>query len=395
MDGAGISALGPVVGLSGLPDPMGDATAQLEARRRQQVQGAGYDPDKGLYDRYSEMLGVLGPTIAERARAAADAMRRGDMATYQKIATDLSMDFGSFLGSIKPIRAYHGSPHDFDKFSMDKIGSGEGAQAYGHGLYFAENEGVARSYRDALADSTWTIGGRPYDAKNPNHFAAALVHEYGSPDKAVAGLKRAIAQEKLINADWARLSVKQKEDAIKRIVQGNLEALNEASHGRMYEVNIHADPKQFLDWDKPLGDQSEQVRRALGWTPAAEKSYRSAQSADTDALLNALLGDARYVETRPPVPKGLPPLSATGGDILKGGSVFDRASDPAKSAALRDAGIPGIKYLDQGSRAAGDGSRNYVVFDDKLIEILRKYGIMAPVAGAGIGSLYMGDEEGM
>ena len=35
------------------------------------------------------------------------------------------------------ITAYHGSPHTFDKFSMDKIGTGEGAQAYGHGLYFA------------------------------------------------------------------------------------------------------------------------------------------------------------------------------------------------------------------------------------------------------------------
>ena len=154
MDGAGISALGPIVGLGALPDRLGAATAALEARRRQQVEGAGYDPDKGLYDRYSEMLGtVLGPTIAERSRAAADAMRRGDMATYQKLATDLSMDFGSFLGSIKPIRAYHGSPHDFDKFSMDKIGSGEGNQTYGHGLYFAENEAVARSYRDALAKS--------------------------------------------------------------------------------------------------------------------------------------------------------------------------------------------------------------------------------------------------
>ena len=118
MDGAGISALGPRVGLSGLPDPMGDATAQLEARRRQQIEGAGYDPDKGLYDRYSEMLGVLGPTIAERARAAADAMRRGDMETYQKIATDLSMDFGGFLGSIKgatgltPLGGYSGAPED-------------------------------------------------------------------------------------------------------------------------------------------------------------------------------------------------------------------------------------------------------------------------------------------
>ena len=40
---------------------------------------------------------------------------------------------------VQGIRAYHGSPHDFDKFDLSKIGTGEGAQAYGHGLYFAEN----------------------------------------------------------------------------------------------------------------------------------------------------------------------------------------------------------------------------------------------------------------
>ena len=47
----------------------------------------------------------------------------------------------------KAIIAYHGSPHSFDKFDISKIGTGEGAQAFGHGLYFAEAEPVAQSYR--------------------------------------------------------------------------------------------------------------------------------------------------------------------------------------------------------------------------------------------------------
>jgi len=49
---------------------------------------------------------------------------------------------------------------------------------------------------------------------------------------------------------------------------------------------------------------------------------------------------------------------------------------------LRDRGIPGIRYLDQGSRTAGEGSSNYVVFDDKLIEILKKYGLLGMAGGA-------------
>ena len=47
------------------------------------------------------------------------------------------------------IRSYHGSPYQFEKFSTNKIGSGVGAQAYGHGLYFSDNPNVARGYRHA------------------------------------------------------------------------------------------------------------------------------------------------------------------------------------------------------------------------------------------------------
>ena len=45
--------------------------------------------------------------------------------------------------TLQGIRAYHSSPHDFDKFDLSKIGTGEGAQVYGHGLYFAENPAVS------------------------------------------------------------------------------------------------------------------------------------------------------------------------------------------------------------------------------------------------------------
>ncbi len=46
--------------------------------------------------------------------------------------------------------AYHGTPHSFDKFDLGAIGTGEGAQAHGWGLYFAENKKTAESYRDTL-----------------------------------------------------------------------------------------------------------------------------------------------------------------------------------------------------------------------------------------------------
>ena len=60
----------------------------------------------------------------------------------------------------------------------------------------------------------------------------------------------------------------------------------------------------------------------------------------------------------------------------------------AEIKALREAGIPGIRYLDQMSRGEGKGSSNYVVFDDAIIDIVRKYGIagLALLQAAGYGT---------
>lgn len=41
---------------------------------------------------------------------------------------------------------YHGSPHSFEAFDHSKMGSGEGAQAFGWGTYVTEVEGIARKY---------------------------------------------------------------------------------------------------------------------------------------------------------------------------------------------------------------------------------------------------------
>src|SRR5574343_527293 len=49
------------------------------------------------------------------------------------------------------IKVYHGSPHKFDKADSSKIGTGEGAQAYGHGLYWAESPVVANAYANVGA----------------------------------------------------------------------------------------------------------------------------------------------------------------------------------------------------------------------------------------------------
>jgi len=244
------------------------------------------------------------------------------------------------------IEAYHGSPHTFDKFSLDKIGTGEGAQAYGHGLYFAENEGVAKSYRDKL--SNWTADGKGLSKKLSMDLGA-----YGGD------LDALMAHRTDQFAKWNAQDPKHfiTQDLRKDIKE--LEALKAkslGSGGSMYQVRINADPNDFLDWDAPLSGQSEKVRAA------------GSRRALPDDL--------------PRVQRQIADGSISGAGLYRAPLQIGGRSDAPATRAWAEAGIPGIKYLDQGSRSAGEGSRNFVVFDPKIIDIMKRYGVAAPVAAA-------------
>lgn len=285
-------------------------------------------------------------------------------------------ELGSAGGRLPPdapgIRAYHGSPHDFDRFSLDKIGTGEGAQAYGHGLYFAEREATANHYRYGVGPTT-----------DDGKLAASLLQEAGgNKQKAMALVKDRVPMTNLEETTRAL-----------RII----EHLHGAPSGRMYEVRINADPDQFLDWDKPLSQQSEKVRSAIGYDLSPEASAKaerlSKQLEDTYARLGASPDrrpvDPLLIRQAEMLEKQLEAIDPKGFAKMR---VDNIGGDPAASRRLREAGIPGIKYLDQGSRTAGEGSRNYVVFDDSLISILRKYGLLPP-AVAGVAAASQSDQD--
>lgn len=85
--------------------------------------------------------------------------------------------------------AYHGSPHEFDKFDLGAIGSGEGAQAHGWGLYFAQDRKVSERYREKLARKNRNKGVILYDGKEDAEVSNAMRY-YGS-----AGLYSALSKE--------------------------------------------------------------------------------------------------------------------------------------------------------------------------------------------------------
>ena len=263
------------------------------------------------------------------------------------------------------IRAYHGSPYDFNAFDASKIGTGEGAQAYGQGLYFAENPAVAKEYRDGVLNMPVINA-----ANSRMSEIAREMDQYRKP-----GTQRDFTDPRgdALAAEYDQLMA------------------TKTAPGKTYEVNINANPDHFLNWDAPLSEQSQHVQDAIkasgvGWH-----------------------------------------ATATPQDILNQRYAFPQREPQQISDALNAAGIPGVRYLDQGSRNAnalhvehgefndgsprytvngpqGDrhfdteadanafikqnqaaGTSNYVVFDAKTIDILKKYGIAGLTAG-GAGS---------
>jgi hypothetical protein len=124
----------------------------------------------------------------------------------------------------------------------------------------------------------------------------------------------------------------------------------------MYEVGINANPEHFLDWDKALSGQHPKVIEAL-------------RGAGVEAA-------------------GLADRPATGADIYNSLRQARRSYGPDSNGAeaLQEAGVPGIRYLDQGSRIAGEGSRNLVVFNPQIVDIMKRYGVAAPVAATMLAS---------
>lgn len=273
--------------------------------------------------------------------------------------------FGSLMRDQSgAIRAWHGSPHDFDRFDMSKIGTGEGAQAYGHGLYFAENKGVAERYRDDLSRNL-SVNGQPILANNKRLGSTGnrdaddyLLAENGDIERAIASVKAHMSEMQPWQVQRGGYQ------PILQTLEGLRGKVDNKVTGRLYEVNIDANPEDFLDWDAPLKAQPQPVAGALAGLSGLDPERGLLETLDPRRIVYE--PDMYGAEVYHRVGTAL-----NGADRI--GLVANHNAKQKAMDALRASGIPGIRYLDQGSRGAGNGTRNYVVFDDSLIDILNKY----------------------
>ena len=246
------------------------------------------------------------------------------------------------------LEAWHGSPHKFDRFSMDQIGTGEGAQAYGHGLYFADEIDVAKGYQPRdRANEEWMY----------EQYKAA---EEAGDQYMMDAWERAMMHDSPIElrASAADPDYDEYSQAAFAEVADALEA--NPGTGSLSRVEIDVTPESLLDWDKPLSaDTPQQMKDAINTlvknNPDLKNDlYQAYRENQPGSIYYSLLSD--YAKT---------------GDIVK--------NQQFATQQLNDAGIKGIKYLDGDSRAAGNGTSNYVIFDDSLINITERGNATVPM----------------
>lgn len=170
---------------------------------------------------------------------------------------------------------YHGTPYLFDAFTLAHIGSGEGVQAHGWGLYFALNKQTAVGYKKRLTEDirdTYTYHGNPIF-----EYTKALNEEYRklleAPDTRDSRKRRRLLGDRI--EVLATFDLGGKKDVDKAYAKGNfnkeayewftneiLPDIKIENAGRLYTVEI-PDDDVLLREEFTFGDQPEKVKKAI------------------------------------------------------------------------------------------------------------------------------------
>lgn len=312
-------------------------------------------------------------------------------------------------------RAFHGSPHIFEEFSTDHIGTGEGAQAHGWGLYFAADRDVAERYRNVLTDRSASINSvlDELDSSEVDVFSRYIdLDDYETFSKEIERGAFSPKTNELLRAleenDW--LGYDSPVRAIRQALSPSLSNYEHTSRldraveafdgeGRVFEVEIPDDGEMLVE-DASFKEQPQKVKEAIEQVFDKYKKedayyYRESIPEDFSELdenyrpgaftvvqrldenrerVFAIFNNEDTVKQRVRLfnQKAENDNPTKPSDTESGRRIYQmlsRLTGSAKNAsiALNDAGIKGITY--DGLR---DG-RCYVVFDDNAIQTIEYY----------------------
>jgi hypothetical protein len=260
------------------------------------------------------------------------------------------------------------------EFDASKIGTGEGAQAYGNGIYTAEAQGVGRGYQKALSNRPDASRNLYYDGKevgqlakswqeqDVNDFAIRALQDVssgmGSDQKAMA-----VAQQVRKVFPDAPLAWEDQVTEAARLIDANK---GQILKGNLYKADL-PDEKiaKMLDWDKPLNQQPKQIQESI--------RILTNQAKEDAANPNAMYGMATWSDR---TSKRISPEMIDSMDGAAIHEMLQKVYGNDLSNKLNELGIPGIKYFDESSREVGKGTRNFVVFpgEEKSMRILERNG---------------------
>ena len=268
-------------------------------------------------------------------------------------------------------KAYHGTPYDFKRFDIGKIGDGVGDQVHGWGLYFAQDRQISENYKEVLGATSGevSIGGKVYTMDDEGDWYTGRSDwsfgeqvEYGEPlsyaldamdaeknkTDAIKSLQKRIDGVAKKTASTEKYIAYLKA-AIKILEEGDAEYKNPS---RLLEVEI-PESDVMLDEQKKYYDQPEKVQQSLN--DMFEDLFSSGPFSDNIyAEHKAYINDLENFDN----------LSGRGVyELLSAGL----GSDKEASLKLKEYGVEGITYVGQ-----KDG-RCFVVFDDKAVDIIERY----------------------
>lgn len=249
------------------------------------------------------------------------------------------------------IRGWQGSPHSFTQHDISKVGTGEGAAAYGHGHYFGGAQKVGEHYQVTTAKQMYD--GREYNGSPEDIAGRALSVSQGKRTAAenyIKGLLRhpTLQDQKSIEKNTAALQV---------LKEGRESKITEEAN--LYEVDLDVEPGELLDWDKLLSEQPPGVLAKI--QPLIATAVAVGKTAAAGGELKS------------------DPTTMTGGDVYR-----QLGTKKMASAEMLAVGVPGLQYLDADSRllTGEEQTRNYVMFGDDKIKIVSKNGV--PVTQASV-----------
>ena len=268
--------------------------------------------------------------------------------------------------TVSPLTVFHGSPAKFSKFDPTKIGSGEGAQAFGYGHYAAEAPAVAKGYQTTLTKDLVVPAQRALE-KSGGDIDAAIKKASKEAQRLqsldVTPATGAAKRDQLLSSELSKI------DELTKYKQSG-----EWSSGNLYEINLPDEQiAKMLNLDKKLSEQPDIVRKSLLDNEIVKQYIESAN------IKREALNQANPERLTHPV-LGKIASKTIDESTITAQAAYDQLSrqlGPEKaSEMLRQSGIPGIRYFDEASRGTGEGTSNFVVFpgNEDLLTILKRNG---------------------